>query len=44
MTELSPTKLELIPEDVDEFKELEQTSMGTQRQGKGNPGRMHCMC
>lgn len=35
MTEPSPTKLELVPEDLDEFKELEQDLRGDTTTEKG---------
>ena len=37
MTELSPTKLESVPENLDEFKELEQDFKGDTMTGKGQP-------
>ena len=37
MTEPSPTKLESVPEDLDEFKELEQDLRGDTMTEKGQP-------
>ena len=37
MTELNPTKLESVPEDLDEFKELEQDLRGDTTTEKGQP-------